>query len=378
MATKEEKAYLTAYKKAQLADSRFQAALQHQWGYSRAGTKRYVHTEDNAATDKARSAYYRAAEALKKALDRMRAKGGSIAANPGRKRNAGDYTVKKSGSNYVVLYRGMRTEGPPLATRATAEKYARLIEAERRPRPKRSNATGGPLDTHAARELELFTENDASLYRQQEQPIQKNLILKMAKGVYNHAGGVKLYGYLMESGAKKYAKEHSTSVSDWHHIFSPATRKAAAERFAHAFEAEAKLGNYDNLLPEKYKGWRIGKNPTKVRIKIGKRVVNGVARRKNGKVQVFVTPTVARKINPDSGVYAGYTISASRERLNSGGYTSGKYGQYFGVGAPLYSWTLEGPDTSGKQDEQGYIRADSRADLKERLLYKFPGAKFVR
>jgi hypothetical protein len=169
----------------------------------------------------------------------------------------------------------------------------RIVKSNSRKR----NATGGPLDTHAARELELFTENDAQLYRSQEQPIQKNLILKMAKGVYNHAKAVKLYGYLMESGAKKYAREHSTSVSDWHHIFSPATRKAAAERFAHAFEVEAKLGNYDSYLPEKYKGWRIGKNPTKVKIKIGKRVVNGVARRKNGKVQVFVTPGVARKVN---------------------------------------------------------------------------------
>ena len=125
----------------------------------------------------------------------------------------------------------------------------------------------GPLDTHAARELELYVENDSTLHRQQEQPIQKNLITKMARGVYNHSGAVKLYGYLMESGAKKYAKEfgsqgYGRTGGDWHQIFSPATRKHAAETFAKSFEVEAKLGNYDHMLPKKYSGWS-GKTGTK-------------------------------------------------------------------------------------------------------------------
>src|SRR3972149_4488490 len=34
---------------------------------------------------------------------------------------------------------------------------------------------------HEIRELELFIDNDADLYRQQKQPIEKNLLLKMAK-----------------------------------------------------------------------------------------------------------------------------------------------------------------------------------------------------
>ena len=113
---------------------------------------------------------------------------------------------------------------------------------------KHAKNPGGPLDTHAAKELELFVENDADLYRQQYSPINKNLITKMARGVYNHAGAVKLFGYLMESGAKKYAKEYSEG-KDWHQIFSPATRKHVAELFADHFETEAKLGNYNNLLP---------------------------------------------------------------------------------------------------------------------------------
>jgi hypothetical protein len=167
-----------------------------------------------------------------------------------------------------------------------------------------SKNPGGPLDTHAAKELELFVENDADLYRQQYTPINKNLITKMARGVYNHAGAVKLFGYLMESGAKKYAKQYSGG-SDWHQIFSPATRKAVAEVFAKHFEVEAKLGNYDNLLPKKYSQWRLKSNPNRM---------CDVLVRKNGqtfkakakydaqakRVRIFVPPGVAAKINPQS------------------------------------------------------------------------------
>lgn len=121
--------------------------------------------------------------------------------NP-RRRNAGDYTVKKSGDNYVILFRGKRAEGPPHATRATAEKYARIMESERLRRTK-SNPIGSKL--------------------------------------------------------------------------------------------------------------------TKVRVKVGNHIVPGMARKKNGRVQVFVTPQVARRINPslatwdvlytDNGVTRIYTTT---------------------------------------------------------------------
>ncbi len=106
-------------------------------------------------------------------------------------------------------------------------------------------------DEHAATELRLFIDNDGDLYRQQTTSIHKNLVTKMARGIYNHAGAVKLFGYLCESGAKKYAREFAHE-SEWHKIFSVATRKAVAEELATHFEEEARLGNYDNHLPKKY------------------------------------------------------------------------------------------------------------------------------
>jgi hypothetical protein len=114
------------------------------------------------------------------------------------------------------------------------------------------NPSRGTVDTVSARELELYTENDADLYRQQYSPINKNLATRKARGIYKHDLAVKLFMYLMESGAKKYAKEFGGPGANWSEMFNVPTRRAAAERFASYFETEYDLGNYDRLLPKKY------------------------------------------------------------------------------------------------------------------------------
>ena len=170
---------------------------------------------------------------------------------------------------------------------------------------KHAKNPGGPLDTHAAKELELFVENDADLYRQQYSPINKNLITKMARGVYNHAGAVKLFGYLMESGAKKYAKEYSEG-KDWHQIFSPATRKHVAELFADHFETEAKLGNYNNLLPKKYSGWKPNPGPFHEAGKLFRKGTHAARRPVDqflgtaGKVGGYLDDELGRALNPNN------------------------------------------------------------------------------
>lgn len=107
------------------------------------------------------------------------------------------------------------------------------------------------LDKEAAHELELFIENDSQLYNQQNLPILKNLAAKMASGKYDKEKAVKLWMYLMESGAKKYARDFG-NAAEWNKIFTVATRKHAAERFNEAFLVEYGLGNYASLLPKKY------------------------------------------------------------------------------------------------------------------------------
>lgn len=105
------------------------------------------------------------------------------------------------------------------------------------------------IDEHAATELKLFIENDSDLYRQQYTPILKNLATKKVRSLYKHDLAVKMFGYLVEAGAKKYAKEFGGT---WHQLFGVPTRKAVAEEFTKDFEGEFELGNYDQLLPKKY------------------------------------------------------------------------------------------------------------------------------
>lgn len=99
--------------------------------------------------------------------------------------------------------------------------------------------------------LKLFIDNDGDLYRQQTTPIHKNLITKMAKGIYDPAKAEKLWMFLVDNGAKKYARE-AGSGSAWHNMFSIADRREVARELNRHFVTEAKIGNYDHLLPKKY------------------------------------------------------------------------------------------------------------------------------
>lgn len=139
-------------------------------------------------------------------------------------------------------------------------------------------------ESDEARELELFIDNDSALYRQQHTPILKNLATKKARGIYVHSKAVKLFMYLVESGAKKYAREFGSPGVPWHVMFPVPVRKQVAEDLTNSFETEYDLGNYDNLLPKKYQGTR--RNPTAAipRTWIPARV----RRLKSGQVQVAV------------------------------------------------------------------------------------------
>jgi len=59
-------------------------------------------------------------------------------------------------------------------------------------------------------------------------------------------------------------------------------------------------------------------------------------------------------------------------RLNTGGYTFGRYGRYFGNGAPLYQYDADDGSTGG------YLRAYCRADARAIVADRNPGATFYR
>ncbi len=88
---------------------------------------------------------------------------------------------------------------------------------------------------HEQDELKLYIDNDSGLYHQQTQPIITNLKKKLVKGVFDKSKSEKLWMYLVENGAKKYAKEFGGT---WHKMFSMADRKAVARALAESFVEE--------------------------------------------------------------------------------------------------------------------------------------------
>ena len=105
------------------------------------------------------------------------------------------------------------------------------------------------VDTHAANELELYIDNDVDLYRQQKEPILKKLATKMVTGKYDKVKSIKLWLYLCDAAAKKYAKEFGGT---WNVMFSVPTRKKVAEALNESFLTEYSYGNYKNFLSKKY------------------------------------------------------------------------------------------------------------------------------
>lgn len=110
---------------------------------------------------------------------------------------------------------------------------------------------GKGLDEVSAKELYLWIENDGDLYNRQYVPIIKNLVAKKAEAVYDHTLAAKLFGYLVESGAKRY----EGGGRDSHHFpvyFPKKVRDAVAEELRDHFETEYALHNYDQFIPKKY------------------------------------------------------------------------------------------------------------------------------
>lgn len=97
------------------------------------------------------------------------------------------------------------------------------------------NPASGPADADAARELELYIVNDGELYRQQHEPIIRNLQKKRAKGTYDRDKAVTLFMYLVENGAKKYLREFGTG-GRIDRVFNRNTRLLVARELRDTFE----------------------------------------------------------------------------------------------------------------------------------------------
>lgn len=97
---------------------------------------------------------------------------------------------------------------------------------------KRNAGKPASVDSHEAKELELYIDNDAALY-QQWKAIVKNLQLKREKGTYNSSRAADAFMHLVDAGARKYRREFGMGTSS----FSRPTRRKVAESYAASFES---------------------------------------------------------------------------------------------------------------------------------------------
>ncbi len=107
-----------------------------------------------------------------------------------------------------------------------------------------------PVDEHAATELVMYIENTSDLSldgpRGQGRSILLNALRKWKKGTYDSAKAVKLFEYLTEAGARRYAKEFD-SEKNWSKMFTPATRHEAAKQLEASFRNSVEHGEYDHV-----------------------------------------------------------------------------------------------------------------------------------
>lgn len=111
-----------------------------------------------------------------------------------------------------------------------------------------SNICGLPSykDPDAAREIELYAENDNDLYFSSRKPILINLGKKHKKGTYSVILAAKLYRYYIDAALKKYNKDFGSRNSNWFDLLSTGDRQLLAENLARETKQEFDLGNYQD------------------------------------------------------------------------------------------------------------------------------------
>lgn len=95
-----------------------------------------------------------------------------------------------------------------------------------------------PGDEDAARELRLFIDNDAQLYKSQYLPIIKNLQRKIDRGTYDPNRAPQLWMYLVNNGAKQYIKQFGSPGTRMQDLFPKNVRMAVADELARDAEEE--------------------------------------------------------------------------------------------------------------------------------------------
>lgn len=98
-------------------------------------------------------------------------------------------------------------------------------------------------DKDAAREIQLYADNDSQLYRQRKNPILQNLSRKYIKGTYDINKAAKLWRYYIDAALQKYHKEFGSRGDKWYELLSVPDRNLLALEYAINTKDEFDLGN---------------------------------------------------------------------------------------------------------------------------------------
>lgn len=153
--------------------------------------------------------------------------------------------VSATGAEYMldpeaVAHAGLR-EGTALVVRAVPGDFATFRKTVASPK-KRMNGAKSVADPVAARELELYIENEGALVaaaNSMGRMIMRNLAGMITRGTYDSTKAWKAWMPLADEGAKRYTREYGDRFGT---VFNKATREMVANRLAEAFESEVRTG----------------------------------------------------------------------------------------------------------------------------------------
>lgn len=159
------------------------------------------------------------------------------------KRTSEMHTDTKSHNVNIRVVSGIKVKSKELRKQLEKKGY-KLTHGYTVAKRKRIGEMPTFSDPDAAREIELYADNDSQLYFQLRKPILINLGKKYKKGTYDIDKAAKLWRYYIEAAMKKYNKEFGSRGDKWFELLNTNDRNLLARDYAIRTKEEFELGNF--------------------------------------------------------------------------------------------------------------------------------------
>ena len=153
------------------------------------------------------------------------------------------HTDTKSHNVNIKVVSGVKIKSKELKKQLQKKGY-RLEHGYAVVKRKRIGALPEYRDPDAAREIELYADNDSQLYYQSRRPILQNLSRKYKKGTFDINKAAKLWRYYIDAALKKYNKEFGSRGDNWFDLLDTHDRQLLALEYANRTKQEFDLGNF--------------------------------------------------------------------------------------------------------------------------------------